>query len=158
VEASRAFLHRVGITLAALFVFYFLFFGKRPTPIFNFLQRLERDTLDMRFTYRPASATPADPRMVMVQVDLHSQEVLGRWLFSRSHFAKLPDLLKEDGAKTMAFDVTFRRPDQTGEASPNSGAASKSEKNVVNPSIRTAGEANHHEVRWLPLEPRQFDG
>ncbi len=115
-DHRASFFISVGITFAALFVYYFTFLGERPTPIFNFLQRLELDTLDMRFTYRPASATPADPRIVIVDVDQHSQEVLGRWPFSRAHFAKLLDVLKEDGAKTVAFDITFSKPDQTGDA------------------------------------------
>jgi class 3 adenylate cyclase len=62
-EHRASFFISVGITLAALLAYYFTFLGERPTPIFNFLQRLELDTLDMRFTYRPASATPADPRL-----------------------------------------------------------------------------------------------
>jgi adenylate cyclase len=115
-EHRASFFISVGITLAALLVYYFTFLGERPTPIFNFLQRLELDTLDMRFTYRPASATPADPRIVIVDIDQHSQEVLGRWPFSRTHFATLLDILKQDGAKTVAFDITFSKPDQTGDA------------------------------------------
>jgi adenylate cyclase len=115
-EHRASFFISVGITAAALLVYYFTFLGERPTPIFNFLQRLELDTLDMRFTYRPASAAPADPRIVIVDIDQHSQEVLGRWPFSRTHFAKLLDILKEDGAKTVAFDITFSKPDQTGDA------------------------------------------
>ena len=98
------------VTLAALLVYYFTFLGERPTPLFNFLQRLELDTLDMRFTYRPASATPADSRIVIIDIDQHSQEVLGRWPFSRTHFAKLLDILKQDAAKTVAFDITFSKP------------------------------------------------
>ena len=115
-EHRASFFISVGITLAALLVYYFTFLGERPTPLFNFLQRLELDTLDMRFTYRPASATPADSRIVITDIDQHSQEVLGRWPFSRMHFAKLLDILKQDGAKTVAFDITFSKPDQTGDA------------------------------------------
>jgi adenylate cyclase len=115
-EHRASFFISMGITLAALLVYYFTFLGERPTPLFNFLQRLELDTLDMRFTYRPASATPADPRIAIVDIDQHSQEVLGRWPFSRTHFARLLDILKQDGAKTVAFDITFSKPDQTGDA------------------------------------------
>ncbi len=115
-DHRASFFISVGITFAALVVYYFTFIGERPTPIFNFLQRLELDTLDMRFIYRPARATPADPRIVIVDIDQHSQEVLGRWPFSRTHFAELLHVLKEDDAKTVAFDVTFSKPDQTGDA------------------------------------------
>ncbi|HEY4979864.1 MAG TPA: adenylate/guanylate cyclase domain-containing protein [Candidatus Acidoferrum sp.] len=115
-DHRASFLISVGITLAALALYFFTFLGERPTPIFNFLQRLELDALDMRFTYRPANATPHDPRIVIVDIDQHSQEVLGRWPFARSNFAKMLDVLKQDDAKTVAFDITFSKPDQSGAA------------------------------------------
>jgi adenylate cyclase len=101
------------VTAAALTLYYFTFFGDRPTPIFEFLQRLELDSLDTRFRYRPANKTPADPRIAIVDIDQHSQEVLGKWPFSRTHFARMLDVLREDGAKVVAFDITFDKPDQT---------------------------------------------
>ena len=115
-DHRASFLISVGITLSALVIYFFTFLGERPTPIFNFLQRLELDALDMRFTYRPIKATPHDPRIVIVDIDQHSQEVLGRWPFSRSNFADMLDMLKKDGAKTVAFDITFSKPDQSGAA------------------------------------------
>ena len=108
-----SFLISVAITLAAMTLYYFTFFGERTTPIFNFIQRLEFDSLDTRFRYRPRSATPVDPRIVIVDIDQHSQEVLGKWPFSRTHFARLLDVLHDDGAKVVAFDVTFSKPDQS---------------------------------------------
>ena len=111
--------HRVSFiislvtTLAALTIYYVTFLGERPTPIFVFLQRLEYDSLDTRFRYRPAKATPVVPGIVIVDIDQHSQEVLGKWPFSRTHFAKMLDILREDGAKVAAFDITFDKPDQT---------------------------------------------
>ena len=111
-----SFLISVGITLAGFSLYYFTFFGERPTPIFNFLQRLEYDSLDTRFRYRPRSATPIDPRIVIVDIDQRSQEVLGKWPFPRTQFAKLLDVLREDGARVAAFDVTFSKPDQSGDA------------------------------------------
>jgi adenylate cyclase len=111
--------HRVSFiislvtTLVALSIYYLTFLGERPTPIFVFLQRLEYNSLDTRFRYRPANATPVDPRIVIVDIDQHSQEVLGKWPFSRTHFAKMLDVLREDGAKVAAFDITFDKPDRT---------------------------------------------
>ena len=115
-QHRASFLISVGITLAALVIYFFTFLGERATPLFTFLERLEYDSLDTRFRARPPEATPRDPRIVIVDIDQHSQEVLGRWPFSRSHFAKLLDVLKQDGAKTAAFDVTFSKPDQSGAA------------------------------------------
>jgi adenylate cyclase len=108
-----SFLISVFVALLALALYYFTFVGERSTPIFNFIQRLEYASLDTRFRYRPASATPVDPRIVIVDIDQHSQEVLGKWPFSRTYFAKMLDVLREDGAKVAAFDVTFSKPDQS---------------------------------------------
>jgi adenylate cyclase len=108
-----SFLISLGITLAALVVYFFSFFGESPTPILGFLQRLENSSLDMRFLYRPPSATPIDPRIVIVDIDQHTQEVLGKWPFSRVHFAHLLDALHQGNAKVAAFDITFSKPDQT---------------------------------------------
>jgi len=108
-----SFLISLVITFATLTVYYFTFLGERPTPIFVFLQRLEFDSLDTRFRYRPATHAPADSPIVIVDIDQRSQEVLGKWPFSRTHFAKMLDALHEDGAKVAAFDITFDKPDQT---------------------------------------------
>ena len=108
-----SFVISVFITFLALTLYYFTFVGERSTPIFNFIQRLEYDSLDTRFRYRPRTATPIDPRIVIVDIDQHSQEVLGKWPFSRTHFANMLDVLHEDGAKVVAFDVTFSKPDQS---------------------------------------------
>src|SRR5262249_7756459 len=108
-----SFLVSIGITAAALALYYFTFLGERPTPIFSFLQRLEFNSLDTRFRYRPASATPVDPRIVIVDIDQRSQEALGKWPFSRAHFPKMLDVLRADGAKVVAFDITFDYPDKT---------------------------------------------
>src|SRR5712664_857959 len=110
-QHRTSFLISLGITVSALALYYFTFFGDSPTPILNFLQRLEFSSLDTRFRYRPAGSTPVDPRIVIVDIDQHSQEVLGKWPFSRVHFAHLLDVLREDGATVVAFDVTFSKPD-----------------------------------------------
>ena len=108
-----SFLLSVVITFGSLTLYYFTFFGEHPTPIFQFLQRLEYNTLDTRFRSRPQSATLPDPRLVIVEIDQRSQEELGKWPFSRSHFATLLDALHDDGAKVVAFDITFDKPDRT---------------------------------------------
>src|SRR5277367_3463311 len=104
-----SFLISLIITLAALTLYYFTFFGERATPIFAFLQRFEYDSLDTRFRYRPP--TKIDQDIVIVDIDQHSQEVLGHWPFSRIHFANLLDILRSDGATVAAFDITFSKPE-----------------------------------------------
>src|SRR5947207_14452898 len=76
-------------------------------------QAPEYQSLDTRFRYRPRRAMPIDPRIVIVDIDQHSQEVLGKWPFSRTHFARMLDVLREDGARVVAFDVTFSKPDES---------------------------------------------
>jgi len=108
-----SFLVSIGVTAGALALYYFTFLGERPTPIFSFLQRLEFNSLDTRFRFRPAAATPVDARIVIVDIDQRSQEALGKWPFSRTNFAKMLDVLRADGAKVVAFDITFDYPDKT---------------------------------------------
>jgi len=125
------------VTAAALTLYYFTFFGERPTPIFEFLQRLEYDSLDTRFRYRPESATHVDDRIVIVDIDQHSQEVLGRWPFPRSHFARMLDVLRNDGAKVVAFDITFSKPDES-----------------AAPLLRLRGELKARDARGEPVDAK----
>ena len=108
-----SFVLSIAITLAALTLYYFTFFGEKSTPIFAFLQRFEYNSLDTRFRYRPTKRTHPDPRIVIVPIDQKSQEVLGKWPFSRTHFATMLDALRADGAKVVSFDITFDKPDTT---------------------------------------------
>ena len=103
----------VGLTAFALAIYTFAFIGDRPTALFSFINRLELNALDLRFRLRPDQYKHPDPRIVIVDIDQRSQEVLGRWPFSRSYFARMLDALREDGAKVAAFDITFSKPDET---------------------------------------------
>ena len=112
-EHRASFFISVAITLAALVIYFFSFVGDRNTPLFDFLKRFEYSTLDTRFRYRPTRYTPPDPRIVVVAIDQRSQEVLGKWPFSRKYFGEMLDALRVDGAKVVSFDITFDKPDQT---------------------------------------------
>ena len=76
-----SFLLSLIITISALSLYYLVFLQEKRTPLLEFVERLELDTLDTRFRYRPRGATRPDPRIVIVDIDQHSQEVLGRWPF-----------------------------------------------------------------------------
>jgi adenylate cyclase len=106
-----SFLLSLVITISALALYYFVFLQEKRTPLLEFVERLELDSLDTRFRYRPRSATHPDLRVVIVDIDQHSQEVLGRWPFSRTNFAKMLDALHDDGAKVAGFDITFSKPE-----------------------------------------------
>src|SRR5271166_2973920 len=112
-QHRAVFLISVGITVLALGVYVFTFVGDRNTPLFDFLKRFEYSTLDTRFRYRSSKYTPPDPRIVVVSIDQRSQEVLGKWPFSRKYFGEMLDALREDGTRIVSFDVTFDKPDQT---------------------------------------------
>jgi adenylate cyclase len=100
-----------AVTVVALAVYGATFMGERPMPVFDFIQRLELSSLDARFQLR--GQTPVDPRITIVDIDQHSQEVLGRWPFPRINFADAVNSLHDDGARVVAFDMTFSKPDQT---------------------------------------------
>src|SRR6202521_4384164 len=103
----------VGLTAFALTIYAYTFIGDRPTAVFSFINRLELDALDLRFRLLPDRYKHPDPRIIIVDIDQRSQEVLGRWPFSRTYFAQMLDALREDGAKVAAFDITFSKPDET---------------------------------------------
>jgi adenylate cyclase len=105
----------LGVTAVALFVYLATFVGERPAswPVLEFISRLELSSLDTRFRLR--GRVRPDPRLMIVDIDQRSQELLGRWPFPRIHFARMLDNLKKDGARVVAFDITFSQPDQTAE-------------------------------------------
>ncbi len=102
-----------ALTIAALAVYLVTFVAEKPTPIFAFINRLELDALDTRFRIRPARYSHPDPRIVVVDIDQRSQEILGHWPFSRAYFAQMLDALHEDGASVVGFDITFSKPDES---------------------------------------------
>lgn len=106
-QHRASFLISLVITLAALGIYFFTFLGDRSTPLFDFLKRFEYSTLDTRFRYRPAKDSVPDSRIVIVAIDQRSQEVLGKWPFSRKYFGQMLDALRQDGAKVASFDITF---------------------------------------------------
>jgi len=108
-----SFLLSLSITLAALTSYDLVFLQETRTPLSELVQRLELDTLDTRFRYRPARFAHPDSRIAIVDIDQKAQEVLGRWPFSRIYFATLLDALHEDGAAVATFDISFSKPDQT---------------------------------------------
>ena len=134
-----SFLISLAITITALGLYVFTYIGEHSNPLLVFVERLELDALDTRFRMRPAKYSSPDPRIVIVDIDQRSQEGLGKWPFSRTNFATMLDVLREDGAKVVGFDVTFDKPDQT--AAPVRALADQLEKRKaagqrVDPKLR----------------------
>ncbi|MFB3923452.1 MAG: CHASE2 domain-containing protein [Terriglobia bacterium] len=108
--------HRAGLLISfavcvlslTLYAVLYLVPGKHAA--LRFLTDVELRTLDTRFLIR--GPRDAGKGVVIVAIDQKSQDVLGRWPFPRSNFATLVDVLREAGARVIAFDVNFPQPDQ----------------------------------------------
>ena len=104
----------LGISIIFLLLYYYALLSERSSAAANILQRFELSTVDTRFLLREKLAKPSpDPRIIIVEIDQKAQETLGRWPFSRKFFADALDILREDGARTVGFDVTFSKPDES---------------------------------------------
>jgi adenylate cyclase len=145
------FLISLGLTAFALFIYSYTFIGDQPTAIFSFINRLELDALDFRFRIRPDRYQHPDPRIIIVDIDQRSQEVLGRWPFSRTHFAQMLDALREDGAKVAAFDITFSKPDET-------AAPIRELKRSVTERQKQGGQTDPRVIADLNRLAKEYDG
>jgi adenylate cyclase len=145
------FLISLGLTAFALFIYSYTFIGDRPTAVFSFINRLELDALDFRFRVRPERYKHPDPRIFIVDIDQRSQEVLGRWPFSRTHFAHMLDALRADGAKVAAFDITFSKPDET-------AAPIRELRRTVTDRQKQGGQIDPRVVADLNRLAKEYDG
>ncbi|NVL90464.1 MAG: adenylate/guanylate cyclase domain-containing protein [Desulfobacterales bacterium] len=75
-----------------------------------FLELMELKTVDLRFISRGVVAP--GPDVILAVVDEKSLEEQGKWIWPRSKFAKLVQILSESNAKVIAFDVGFLEPDK----------------------------------------------
>jgi len=99
-----AALSPLKITLIIIGLAVFLFFLDPP-----FLRFMELKALDLRMVFR--GQMPTTGAVVIATVDEKSLSEIGRWPWSRNVIARLVDILKEDGAKSIAFDIVFSEPD-----------------------------------------------
>ncbi|MHB8734513.1 MAG: CHASE2 domain-containing protein [Terriglobales bacterium] len=112
---SRWVFHHAGygislvVTLAAV---AFYVHGLRAANHRGFWDRLEYRSLDARFLYRAQffPQRPA-PQIVLVTVDQATLEAVGAWPISRLHYAHVIDRLAAAGARVIAFDIDFAKPD-----------------------------------------------
>ncbi len=70
-----------------------------------FLDNIELQSLDLRFLAR-GKILPG-PEVVIAAIDEKSQDVLGRWPWTRSNLAVLVKKLNTAGARTIGFDIIF---------------------------------------------------
>ncbi|HEY1688552.1 MAG TPA: CHASE2 domain-containing protein [Solirubrobacteraceae bacterium] len=72
------------------------------------LRSVENSTVDLRFALRPASPTK---QVLVVGIDERTLRSPGmHWPFPRSLDARAIDVLRADGARTIAYDVQFTQP------------------------------------------------
>src|SRR5712692_2921293 len=75
----------------------------------NLMRNLETKLLDLRLRLR-GEQRPNVP-VVLVVIDDKSITELGRWPWSRSHFATVVRRLATAGARVIAFDILFSEPE-----------------------------------------------
>jgi adenylate cyclase len=108
--------YRVGFLISAtvcalsLSLYVLVYWVASQNPLLEFLHSFEVKTLDVRFRLR--GTRQPGPAVVIVAIDQKSQDVLGRWPFPRSLLAEAVDVLREAGARVIAFDINFPQPDQ----------------------------------------------
>lgn len=77
-----------------------------------FLDLMELKTVDLRFLSR-GEISPKN-KILLAVIDEKSIEAEGKWMWPRSRFATLVDVLSGAGAKVIAFDIGFLEPDKRG--------------------------------------------
>ena len=73
---------------------------------FRFLDNLERQTIDLRFSLRGDQAAPRDVVIVKVD-DVTFSELNEQWPFPRTMHARLLDQIRKGKPKAVAFDIQF---------------------------------------------------
>jgi adenylate cyclase len=95
----------LAVTLLVAALYYF--FGDSLI----LLKKFELQTLDFKFILRGPVEPPDD--VVVVAIDDYSIESLGRWPWSRAYNAELVDILTDDGADVIGFDLIFSEPEES---------------------------------------------
>jgi adenylate cyclase len=96
----------IQITLLVTIV-VIVFYAINP----SFLNLLELKFYDLRFKSRGAERPGSE--IVIVKIDEESIRTIGRWPWSREHWANLIDTLTEWGAKVIGIDAIFAEKEST---------------------------------------------
>jgi adenylate cyclase len=99
-----------GVCALSLALYALTWLGQSDVPGLKLLRELEARTLDMRFRLR--GPRKPSPKIVIVAIDQVSEDLLGRYPFSRSVFAQTLDFLRDAKARVVTFDVDFSEPDE----------------------------------------------
>jgi len=94
-----------SLTLSTILLVLILFYIGIPI-----LDMIESKTYDLRFLSRgPLHPSPV---VALAVIDEKSLDREGRWPWPRSKMASLVNILSQDGAKMIAFDIGFLEPDE----------------------------------------------
>ena len=95
----------VAASAIGLILFAYSGIGENGKAAFVFLQDIEQRSLDLRFALR--GSRRSDPRIVIVGIDEKTLEKIGSYPLPRGTYSALVRKLKQDGARVIAFDMTF---------------------------------------------------
>lgn len=109
-----------------------IFFTVALSYHYDLLRRFELVTYDYRVMLR--GPREADPRIAVIEISDDSVSKIGRWPWDRKWHATIVKILKELGAKAVAFDVIF------------SEASDPSSDKVMAEALRQAGNVYLAEV------------
>ena len=98
-------------TLIGLTLYVYSGIGQNQRATSVFLQDIEQRSLDFRFAVR--GSREADSRIVIVDIDEKTLDQIGEFPLPRSTYAQLVRALKQDGARVVAFDMTFPEPESS---------------------------------------------
>ncbi|MBI2816158.1 MAG: adenylate/guanylate cyclase domain-containing protein [Acidobacteria bacterium] len=98
-----------SVTVVSLATFVYINISKSAHSTLVFLDNIENRSLDGRFTIR--GPRRPDPNIIVIAIDQKTIDRLG-WPFPRSHYARVLQTLKRDGARVVGFDVDFPLPDR----------------------------------------------
>jgi len=96
----------VSLTLGTVLLVVMLFLSG-----ISLLDLIELKTYDLRFLSR--GHVPPSSAVVMALIDEKSLDTEGRWPWPRFKIAALVDLLSQDGAKVIGFDIGFLEPEES---------------------------------------------
>ena len=107
---KKAFKSLLSINSTSITIWIILFVLVLFAFRISILEMIELKTYDLRFLSR--GIRDPSPTVVLAVIDEKSLNVEGRWPWPRSKIAKIVDILSEDGAKVIGFDIGFLEPDE----------------------------------------------
>ncbi len=102
------------ITVASCFLFSYI---GLPKPVL--LSGIDNKIMDTMFFIR--GPEPHTGRVVIVDIDEKSLQLVGQWPWPRNMMANLTRAIRENGASAIGFDMVFPEPDRTSPARQLSG-------------------------------------